>query len=149
MARRGLGLPPKHPGKPMAGSPSCGTRARTRAATAGSRLPAHATVLRMVDEGLIQEAGRRLREAAPGAQVIFFGSGARGDGGPHSDLDFLVVERDLGSPAEESVRLRHALRDLLVPMDIVVVSQADVDKWRGVRGSLVHAALADGRVLAA
>ena len=103
----------------------------------------------MVDEGLIQEAGRRLHEAAPGAQVIFFGSGARGDGGPHSDLDFLVVERDLDSPAEESVRLRHALRDLLVPMDIIVVSEADVDRWRGVRGSLVYTALADGRVLVA
>jgi hypothetical protein len=35
------------------------------------------------------------------------------------------------------------------PRHRVVVSQAEVDKWRGVRGSLVHAALADGRVLAA
>jgi hypothetical protein len=32
-------------------------------------------------------------------------------------------------------------------MDIVVVSEGDVAKWRDVRGSLVHAALADGRVL--
>jgi predicted nucleotidyltransferase len=103
----------------------------------------------MIDEEVIGEAARRLREAAPGAQVILFGSSARGEGGRHSDLDFLVVERDLDSGAEESVRLRRALRDLLVPMDIVVVSERDVEKWRHVRGSLVHAALAEGRVFAA
>jgi hypothetical protein len=46
------------------------------------------------------------------------------------------------------VRLRRALRGLLVPMDIVVVSERELEKWRDVRGSLIHAALADGRVLA-
>jgi hypothetical protein len=31
----------------------------------------------------------------------------------------------------------------------VVVTEREVERWRDVRGSLVHAALADGRVLAA
>ena len=101
----------------------------------------------MIDEALIDEAARRLRKAAPAAQVILFGSSARGDDRRHSDLDFLVVQPEVENAAEESVRLRHALRDLLVPMDIVVVSEGEVAKWRDVRGSLVHAALADGRVL--
>jgi predicted nucleotidyltransferase len=103
----------------------------------------------MTDEAVINEAARRLREAAPMARVILFGSSARGEGGRHSDLDFLVVEPEVENAAEESVRLRHELRDILVPMDIVVVSEHDVERWRHVRGSLVHAALADGRVLAA
>ena len=101
----------------------------------------------MIDEALIDEAARRLRKAAPEAQVILFGSSARGHDGRHSDLDFLIVQPEVENAAEESVRLRHALRDLLVPMDIVVVSEGEVAKWRDVRGSLVHAALADGRVL--
>jgi len=101
----------------------------------------------MIDEALIDAAARRLRKAAPAAQIILFGSSARGHVGRHSDLDFLVVQREVENAAEESVRLRHALRDLLVPMDIVVVSEGEVAKWRDVRGSLVHAALADGRVL--
>jgi len=101
----------------------------------------------MIDEALIDDAARRLRKAVPAAQVILFGSSARGDDGRHSDLDFLVVRPEVENAAEESVRLRHALRDLLVPMDIVVVSEGEVAKWRDVRGSLVHAALADGRVL--
>jgi len=103
----------------------------------------------VIDEAVITEAGRRLREAAPAARIILFGSSARGDGSRHSDLDFLVVEPEVENATEESVRLRRALRDLLVPMDIVVMSELDVVRWRDVPGTLVHAALADGRVLAA
>jgi predicted nucleotidyltransferase len=103
----------------------------------------------VIDEAVITEAGRRLREAAPAARIILFGSSARGDGGRHSDLDFLVVEPEVENVTEEPIRLRHALRDLLVPMDIVVMSELDVARWRDVPGTPVHAALADGRVLAA
>jgi hypothetical protein len=49
-------------------------------------------VLAMVDEAVILEAGRPLAAAKPHARVILFGSHARGDAGPHSDLDFLVIE---------------------------------------------------------
>jgi predicted nucleotidyltransferase len=103
----------------------------------------------VIDETTIGEAVRRLREAAPDARIILFGSSARGEPGRHSDLDLLVVEPEVENAAEESVRLRRELRDLLVPMDIVVVSARHVEEWRDVRGSLVHSALADGRVLAA
>jgi predicted nucleotidyltransferase len=103
----------------------------------------------VIDEAVITEAGRRLREAAPAARIILFGSSGRGEGGRHSDLDFLVVEPEVENATEESVRLRRALRDLLVPIDIVVMSEHDVARWSHVCGSLVHSALADGRVLAA
>jgi uncharacterized protein len=101
------------------------------------------------DETLIARAASRLHAAAPQARVILFGSYARGDAGPRSDLDFLVVEPSVDDPAEESVRLRRALRGLGLVADVVVVSKQEADDWRDVRGSLVHAALAEGRVLAA
>ncbi len=41
------------------------------------------------------------------------------------------------------------LRDLRVPIDVIVVSQHYADEWRNVRGSVVHAAFAEGRELAA
>jgi len=43
--------------------------------------------------------------------------------------------------------LRRALRGLGVAADVVVVSARDVDEWREVRGSLVHAAMSEGREL--
>ena len=102
----------------------------------------------MIDDAQIREAGRRVAEAAPRARVILFGSHARGDAGPRSDLDILVIEPDVENTALESVRLMRELRDLRLPVEIVVVSQNDADNWRDVRGSLVHTAETEGRVLA-
>lgn len=105
-------------------------------------------LMSIVDENLIIEAGRRLAAAAPDAQVILFGSHARGDASSRSDVDFLVVEPEVDNEAEESVRLHRKLRDLRVPADVIVVSREYADRWRDVRGGLVHAALSQGRVLA-
>jgi predicted nucleotidyltransferase len=104
--------------------------------------------MRAVDETLIAEAGRRLAAAAPDAQVILFGSHASGEASPHSDVDFLVVEREVANEAEESVRLHRTLRDLRMPAAVIVVSRDYADRWGEVRGGLVHAALSHGRVIA-
>jgi predicted nucleotidyltransferase len=103
----------------------------------------------MIDQAVIEEAGRRLaRAAGDSAQVILFGSHARGDAGTWSDLDFLVVEPEVENEADESVRLMRELRDLRVPVDVVVVSRRYAEEWRDVRGGIVHSALDHGRVLA-
>jgi uncharacterized protein len=103
--------------------------------------------MQVVDETLIAEAGRRLAAAAPDAQVVLFGSHARGEAGPHSDADFLVIEPEVANEAEESVRLHRTLRDLRLPADVIVVSRDYAERWRNVRGGLVHAALSQGRIL--
>lgn len=99
----------------------------------------------MAETDVIAEASRRLVQAAPGARVLLFGSHARGQGGPHSDLDFLVIEPEVVDRRAESVRLRRALRGILAPMDIMVVSEQQVEEWGGVPGTVIHAALAEGR----
>lgn len=101
-----------------------------------------------VDEILISEAARRLAAAAPEAQVILFGSYAHGEVRPHCEVAFLVIEPQVANEAEESVRLHRTLRDLRMPVDVIVVSRDYADRWREVRGSLVYAALSRGRVLA-
>ena len=101
------------------------------------------------DRADIDEVGRRLAAEAPGARVVLYGSHARGSATPRSDIDVLVIEPEVADPAEESVRLMRAVRDLRLPVEIVVVSERHAAEWRDVRGSLVHAALAEGRDLAA
>lgn len=60
-------------------------------------------------EELIERAGRALLDAASSpARVILFGSHARGDAHEGSDLDLLVIEREVDDRAAESVRLRRA-----------------------------------------
>jgi len=106
------------------------------------------TVWSVIEETVIEEACRRITVAAPQARVILFGSHARGEAGADSDLDLLVVEPEVADAGREAVRLMRALRDLRVPAEVIVVSDHYVEVWREVRGSLVHAALSEGRVLA-
>lgn len=103
----------------------------------------------MVDQAVIEEAGKTLAAAAGAdARVILFGSHAKGNAGPGSDLDLLVIEPKLESRNKEFVRLREALGDIGAPVDLIVVSQDHVARWGGVRGGVIHQALKEGLVLA-
>ena len=102
----------------------------------------------MTHDELIAEAGRRLAAAAPEARIVLFGSHARGDASPDSDLDFLVIEPNVDDRHVESVRLRRALRGLSTPADVIVVGPEHVEEWAGVQGTIVYEALREGRVLA-
>jgi len=98
-------------------------------------------------ESLIEEAGRRLAEAAPDARVILFGSHARGEAGPDSDLDLLVIEPEFESRRAEFVRLREELWGLKVAVDLVLVSDQHVEEWGHFEGTMLNEALCKGRVL--
>jgi predicted nucleotidyltransferase len=80
--------------------------------------------------------------------VILFGSHARGDAGRDSDLDFLVIQRDVGDRVEESIRLRSSLRGLGVPVDVIVMDEELAARRAKVPGTMVYRALREGRVVA-
>lgn len=102
----------------------------------------------MTKAELIEEAVRRLASAAHSpARVILFGSHARGDASVESDVDFLVIEPDVDDWMAESVRLRRELRGLPAAFDIVVVHDEYAEEWKNVYGTVVHAALEEGRVV--
>ncbi|MGB7685938.1 MAG: nucleotidyltransferase domain-containing protein [Solirubrobacterales bacterium] len=103
----------------------------------------------MVDESIIQEAGRRLANAAgSGARVILFGSHARGEAQPGSDLDLMVIEPEIKSRNTEFVRLRRALGEIGTPVDLILYGEDHVKEWGNVPGTLINEALKEGRVLA-
>lgn len=103
----------------------------------------------MVADDLIERVARALADAAGGpARVILFGSRARGDAVNDSDVDLLVVERNVENRFQENVRLARLAGELRVPADVVVVSEAQLEEWGSVPGTMLHDALAEGRVLA-
>lgn len=73
-------------------------------------------------------AGRR----AKGARIIgrvAFGSHARGQASPHSDVDLLVVTSFRGTRSRKQAEIRLALNDYAVAKDIVVTTPEDL-AWR-------------------
>ena len=100
-----------------------------------------------ISETLIREAAQRLGAAArQPARVILFGSYARGEADPESDLDFLVVQQDGFSHRREIVRLQEALSPLRVPAEVLVISHEEAAQAERA-GDAVRDALAEGVVL--
>ncbi len=90
----------------------------------------------------------RIVERCDASRVVLYGSVARGDDGPDSDIDLLVVMPIVGRRHDTSVRVLNELRDLPVPIDITVVDPAHLDEEASVPG-VVRAAMREGRVLVA
>jgi len=102
---------------------------------------------RMDREALQSEVVRRLLTVSDPVQIVLFGSYARGDFGPDSDMDLLVIEEGIEHVRQESVRLRQALRGLPVPIDVIVATPEHVQRYRDAIGLIYGPAIREGRVL--
>jgi predicted nucleotidyltransferase len=72
----------------------------------------------------IAEAVLRLVEAAAPMRLIAFGSAAADEPSSANDRDLLVVEPHVADRYQEMLRLLRVLRGLLMPIDLIVTSQA-------------------------
>jgi len=96
---------------------------------------------------LLKEITRRILDVSDPEQIILFGSYARRDFGPDSDLDLLIIEEEVDSTRAEAARIYRALADLAVPVDVVVVRTAYVRRYGDLVGTVVRPALHEGKVL--
>jgi predicted nucleotidyltransferase len=99
------------------------------------------------DEVLFVEVVRRLRAAGNPNRIILFGSRARGDARPDSDLDLLIVEETTLPRHRRPIRYLRALLGLFPAKDVVVFTPTEVAEWAGVPNAFVTTALREGRVL--
>lgn len=80
-------------------------------------------------------------------KIILFGSYARGDAGPDSDVDLLVVMPVTGSKREKQLEIRLALRGIPIPKDIVVTTPEEFQWRQEVPGTIERPAAQEGKVL--
>jgi predicted nucleotidyltransferase len=89
---------------------------------------------------------RIVRECHP-LKIILFGSHARGEAGPESNVDLLVVLPEVPNTRQAAVAIRRLLVDLPVPKDIIVTTLAEIARRGDVVGTMLRPALREGRVL--
>jgi len=100
-----------------------------------------------VDAPMLQEIVGRIARAIRPRKIILFGSRAREAARLDSDIDLLVIADSDRPRCERSAPLYGLLSDILIPMDILVYTPAEVEDWRQVRQAFVTTAIREGKVL--
>lgn len=96
----------------------------------------------------LDEIVARLKRAYQPERIYLFGSRARGDQGPDSDFDILVVVSDDATGNRRGSRLAYqVLRGTGVAADILVWSRSYFESRRHLRSSLSAAVESEGRLL--
>jgi predicted nucleotidyltransferase len=101
-----------------------------------------------IPETMLAEVVQRLAAEFDPEQIILFGSHAWGTPNEDSDLDLLViVSRSDERPTRRAVHAHRCLRGLLVPMDVLVKTREEMDRFGQVPASFEAEILQRGKVL--
>ena len=101
---------------------------------------------RLVAMDQIEEFGRKVGEEFGAEKVILFGSYARGNANPDSDVDILVIGSFEGRSVDRSVEIRMKLRPDF-PMDLLVRTPERVRERIEMGDSFMREILDQGKVL--
>jgi predicted nucleotidyltransferase len=96
---------------------------------------------------VLAEVVRRIVEVARPDRIILFGSAARGEMTPDSDLDVLVVKSGVDHRRRLAQDIYMNLSGVGVGVDVIVLTPEDIEAQRDSVGSIVGPALDEGRVI--
>ena len=95
----------------------------------------------------LEQAIARAVEAASPKQIILFGSAATGELTENSDLDLLVVVADGAHRRQTAHEIYRNLFGLGFAVDVIVVTESDLEERRSSASSIVRPALEHGKVV--
>ena len=96
---------------------------------------------------LIREIVRRVLTVSSPQKIILFGSAATGEMTKDSDIDLLIVEQRPGNVWDRSVRIRHELRGIGYPFDVIVMSARWFEETKDLVDGIARPASTYGRVI--
>lgn len=100
-----------------------------------------------LDQKMITELVQRIVEIAHPLRIILFGSAARGEMGPNSDLDVLVVMPDGVHRRRTAQEIYRHLWGFGFAKDIVVVTESDIREYGTNPYMIIRNALEEGMEL--
>ena len=96
----------------------------------------------------VQAVVQKIIEVSRPRKLILFGSYVNGNIHLNSDLDVLVVTgNEIDNPRRESVRIRRALKGILMSMDILVVPENRLKELADTPGLIYREAIKNGKVV--
>lgn len=99
----------------------------------------------LANQSILDAAHRVAAAASCPLRIIVFGSYARGDADEGSDLDLLVIEREVPDKAAEYLKFHRAVGSIGV--DVLVFSQEEFERRSQVLGTVPYWVKKEGKLL--
>ena len=99
------------------------------------------------DETVLKEAVRRIVEIADPDQIVLFGSAARGQVRPNSDLDLLVIKSGKYKRGDLTGKIYINMHGFGHPVDIIVATPDEIARYRDSYCLVYYPAVREGRVV--
>ncbi|MEN6546137.1 MAG: nucleotidyltransferase domain-containing protein [Armatimonadia bacterium] len=100
-----------------------------------------------MDQEQLQQLVDAIVEAVQPLQIILFGSAARGQMHPGSDLDILVVMPEGTHRRHTAQYLYRVIRGIKIPFDLVVATPDDLQRHADNPGLIYRDILQEGKTL--
>lgn len=101
----------------------------------------------MPPEGLLEHVTKTIVERFHPKRIVVFGSYARGEARPDSDLDLFIEMETSRRPPERAIEVSALFGLRSWPMDIVVYTPEEVRRLRHVIGTRLSVIEKEGKVL--
>jgi predicted nucleotidyltransferase len=101
----------------------------------------------MTQAALLEHVTKTIVERFRPKRIMVFGSHARGNARPDSDLDLFIEMDTTSRPPERAIEVSEVFGLRSWPMDIVVYTPEEVRRMRKVNGTLLSVIEKEGKVL--
>ena len=95
----------------------------------------------------LDEIIQRIVEVAKPDKIILFGSAVKGELGPHSDVDLLVIKSGVVHRRRLAQDIHLNLYGVGQAVDVIVVTPEDVERYRDSWPTIIYPALREGKVV--
>jgi uncharacterized protein len=101
----------------------------------------------MIDKDKINEIAKRIADHYNPDKIILFGSYAYGQPDENSDLDLLVIKDSELPRTERATGIRKMLFGTMVPMDIIVYTNKEIQESLNNKYTFIYQAITNGKTL--
>jgi len=98
-------------------------------------------------QDVLEDVIERILSIIQPRRIVLFGSAAHGPMTPDSDLDFLVIVRSPIHRRKIEQQIYANLHGITVPVDVVVATEEDIEKFGNQIGTIYRPALREGKVV--
>jgi predicted nucleotidyltransferase len=98
-------------------------------------------------QDILDEIIQRVLKVVYPRRIVLFGSAARGQMGPDSDLDLLVIVRGPAHRRALAQQIYRNLHGVPLPVDVVVATEQDIEQYGDKVGTILRPALREGQVI--